>query len=242
MIGLRAVPCPPPLWFSGNAWVEGSMKSHRRILVASILALAACGDGNGPFRQVRSAAGAGGPEVSGSDHATSPPVHLMPESAGPTTRRDHPWLVLPAGPATPVADPVVQTSVGPQVGTTPYYQCVAVSKTSDATGAFNVYAFQQPAFNDYPKLSVWPDAYYVTFNMFNGNTFQGGRVCAFDRNAMLSGTAATQVCFQLSSAFGGLLASDVDGTIPPPAGSPNYAVSFGTNKLNVWKFHVDFVT
>ena len=29
-----------------------------------------------------------------------------------------------------------------------YWQCVAVSQTNDATGAFNVYAFQQPNFND----------------------------------------------------------------------------------------------
>ncbi len=50
-------------------------------------------------------------------------------------------------------------------GGPPFYQCVAVSTTSDATGSYNVYAFQQPNFNDYPKLGVWPDAYYVSYNM-----------------------------------------------------------------------------
>jgi hypothetical protein len=128
------------------------------------------------------------------------------------------------------------------VTTTPYLQCVAVSTTSDATGTWNRYAFQQPNFDDYPKLSVWPDGYYDTFNMFNGNTFVGGRVCAFDRASMLTGAAATQVCFQLSSSFGGLLASDLDGTTAPPAGEPNYVMNFGTNTLNVWTFHVDFAT
>ncbi len=68
------------------------------------------------------------------------------------------------------------------VSTTPYLQCVAVSTTSDATGTYNRYAFSQPNFNDYPKLGVWPDGYYVSFNMFNGNSFVGGRACAFDRS------------------------------------------------------------
>ncbi|PYX93849.1 MAG: hypothetical protein DMG67_03235 [Acidobacteria bacterium] len=133
-------------------------------------------------------------------------------------------------------------------GGPPFFQCVAVSTTSDATGSYHVYAFQQPNFNDYPKLGVWPDAYYVTFNIFT-NTFQGARVCAFDRAAMLSGAAATQVCFQLSSSFASLLPADLDGasgatgsTSAPPAGTPNFLVNFGSNSLRLWRFHVDFAT
>jgi hypothetical protein len=57
---------------------------------------------------------------------------------------------------------------------------------------------------------------------------------------MLAGTAATQQCFQLSSSFGGLLPSDLDGTTAPPAGSPNFFLNFGMNSLNLWKFHVDW--
>jgi hypothetical protein len=128
------------------------------------------------------------------------------------------------------------------VSTTPYLQCVAVSQTSDATGAFYRYAFPEPNFNDYPKLGVWSDGYYISFNMFNGNNFVGGRTCAFDRTAMLAGQAATQICFQLSTLYGGLLPSDLDGSTPPPAGSPNYFVAFDTNSLDLWKFHVDFAT
>jgi hypothetical protein len=128
------------------------------------------------------------------------------------------------------------------VSTTPYLQCVAVSTTSDAMGSYYRYAFQMPNFNDYPKLGVWPDAYYLSFNMFNGNTFVGARVCAFDRNSMLVGAAAAQQCFQLSSSFGGLLPSDVDGNTAPPAASPDYFLNFGTNSLNLWKFHVDWTT
>jgi len=59
---------------------------------------------------------------------------------------------------------------------------------------------------------------------------------------MLSGAAATQQCFQLSSSFGGVLPSDLDGATAPPAGSPNYLLNFGANTLNQWKFHVDWTT
>jgi IPT/TIG domain len=140
------------------------------------------------------------------------------------------------------------------VSTTPYLQCVAVSTTSDATGTYNRYSFSYGTvqFNDYPKLGVWPDAYYVSFNIFNnGSTFAGSKACAYDRASMLAGAPATQVCFQLSSSFGGLLPSDLDGASAslqsggvarPPAGSPNYFLNFGSNSLNLWKFHVDFAT
>ena len=128
------------------------------------------------------------------------------------------------------------------VSTTPYLQCIAVSTTSDATGTYNRYSFQYSNFDDYPKMGVWPDAYYETFNMFSGNTFLGADACAYNRAAMLTGASATQVCFQQSASVGGLLPSDLDGATQPPAGSPNYMVYFGTNNLNLYKFHVDFTT
>ncbi|HET7063934.1 MAG TPA: hypothetical protein VFI49_06620 [Rudaea sp.] len=127
------------------------------------------------------------------------------------------------------------------VAAKPYFQCVAVSQTSDATGAYNRYAFSYGSvFPDYPKMGVWPDAYYETFNMFNGNSFVGSKLCAYDRTAMLTGGAATQQCFQLTSSFGGVLPSDLDGSTPPPAGAPNYMLNFDSNSLNLWKFHVDW--
>ena len=130
------------------------------------------------------------------------------------------------------------------VTTTPFLQCVAVSQTSDATGAWYRYAFTQPNFNDYPKLGVWPDGYYVSYNMFNGNNFVGGRACAMERSKMLAGLPATQICFQLNNTFGGLLPSDLDGATPPPPGAPNTFVAFGNNSasLDIWKFQVDFTT
>ena len=132
------------------------------------------------------------------------------------------------------------------VSTLPYLQCVAVSQTSDATGAYNRYAFSygNTQFNDYPKMGVWPDGYYISYNIFNNaQTFAGSKVCALDRTKMLAGDpTATQQCFQLSTSYGGLLPSDLDGTTAPPVGSPNYFMNFGGNSLNLWKFHVNFAT
>ncbi|MEO6222230.1 MAG: hypothetical protein ABIP90_03200 [Vicinamibacterales bacterium] len=124
-----------------------------------------------------------------------------------------------------------------------YRQCVAISQTSDALGSWHRYAFSYTEFPDYPKLAVWPDAYYITFNMFGatGSSFTGGRVCAYDRAKMLNGLPASQVCFQ-STSYASPLPSDLDGKALPPAGSPNYVLSRGGSGLNLWKFKPNFVT
>ena len=119
-----------------------------------------------------------------------------------------------------------------------FWQCVAVSKTADATGAYNVYAFNYGTvqFNDYPKLGVWNNSYLITYNIFNnGSTFAGSKLCALDRTSMLAGAAATQICFQLSTAFGGELPADIDGNTAPPANSPAYFMEFGTNQLTMFQ-------
>src|SRR5262249_42854774 len=129
--------------------------------------------------------------------------------------------------------------------TGPFLQCVAVSTSADATGTYNRYSFSYTDFNDYPKLSVWPDAYYVTYNMFNPTktVFLGARVCALDRVQMLTGAAATQQCFDAGPTYFGILASDLDGSTPPPAGEPNLVVGLNTtSSLAYWKFHVDWTT
>ena len=61
-------------------------------------------------------------------------------------------------------------------------------------GTYARYAFPHDIFPDYPKIGVWPDAYYITFNMFNasGSGFVGPRICAVDRPKMLAGQPATQ--------------------------------------------------
>lgn len=130
-------------------------------------------------------------------------------------------------------------------------ECVAVSKNGDPTGEYWLYEFDfgSTDFNDYPKLAVWPDAYYATYNMF-GNTARGV-VCAMDRTNMLAGSAATQQCFD-DDGDGGLLAADLDGSTLPPGGSPEFVMQMSWNNFNtttanlsglkLWKFHVDFAT
>jgi hypothetical protein len=133
------------------------------------------------------------------------------------------------------------------VSSTPYMECIAVSTTNDATGSYNRYGFSfgNSNFPDYPKLGVWPDAYYMSFNIFlNGATFTGPEACAYDRTNMLAGNAASPMqCFQQSSSVNPILPSDVDGTTAPPSGEPNLFMTFGSSGvLELFKFHVDFTT
>jgi hypothetical protein len=142
---------------------------------------------------------------------------------------------------------------------TPGYLCVAVSTSSDAVnGGWNLYAFEVPTINvcgcrpmqDYPKWAVWPDGYYVSYNQgwdSNGNTlYEGAAACVVNRSAMLAGDAATMQCFQntTGTAYGSMLPADMNGSTPPPSGSPEYYASFDYNdaSLDVWQFHVNWTT
>src|SRR5438094_2444291 len=128
----------------------------------------------------------------------------------------------------------------------PTDECIAVSTTSDATGSFNRYDFHLGSnFFDYPHLSVWPDAYYMSMNVFNssGTAFLGPQPFAFDRAKMLLGLPAT---FVSTGVTGGsnedvYLPSDLDGVILPPVGAPASFVEFpSTGAYRVFHFHVDF--
>jgi hypothetical protein len=76
----------------------------------------------------------------------------------------------------------------------PTDECIAVSTSGDATGSYFRYDFHLGSnFFDYPHLGVWPDAYYMSMNVFNstGTAFLGPQPFAFDRARMLSGLTAT---------------------------------------------------
>ena len=138
--------------------------------------------------------------------------------------------------------------------TGPFYMSIAVSKTSDPTGAYYAYCFQMPGnlFPDYPKVGVWGDAYYMSANQFNatGTAYEGAGVYAFDRRKMLAGDpSASFIYFNVGTIDAnvfGLQPSNADGPLPP-IGTPNYFVylrglSLGdpSNDLRIFQFHADF--
>ena len=102
---------------------------------------------------------------------------------------------------------------------------------SDATGTYNRYGFHLGSnFYDYPHLSVWPDAYYMSMNVFNaaGTSYLGPQPFAFDRTAMLAWRArhfhqSRRPAWRSIAPF---LPADLDGSTLPPAGAPNTFVKF----------------
>ena len=138
---------------------------------------------------------------------------------------------------------ISQFAVSPRAA--PFFECVAVSQTADATGGYFRYAFSYNDFPDFPKFAVHPDAYYFTFNVFNAaaTAFVGARACAYDRTRMLQGLSATQQCATLAptSDFG-LLPSDPDGSSSVAPGSPNYMIAKRATALAMYKFKANFVT
>jgi len=138
----------------------------------------------------------------------------------------------------------------------PYYDCFAVSKTSDFLGGWNLYEF--PTFNsatdfpDYPKVGVWPDGYYVSHNDFrNLGPYVGAMPCAYDRVKMLAGDPnAGGVCF-LDDSNGTLfddsmLPSDIDSPNNlPPARTPNIfmgSIDNFSQDSNIYYYHFRFDT
>jgi len=131
----------------------------------------------------------------------------------------------------------------------PSHECVAVSTSSDAAGSYNRYDFDLGSafglnFYDYPKLSVWPDAYYMSMNVFDstGTAFLGPQPFALNRSAMLNGTSATIISTgKLTSSDDQLMPADLDGLNQPSSGAPNPFSEIGTNPAwRLWRFHVDF--
>ncbi|NUM43460.1 MAG: carboxypeptidase regulatory-like domain-containing protein, partial [Anaerolineales bacterium] len=126
--------------------------------------------------------------------------------------------------------------------------CYAVSQTGDPLGSYYLYEFGPlPDFPDYPKIGVWPDAYYMGTNSGFPNAYYA---YAFDRVKMLAGQPATY------QAFGGypnfMMPADVDGTTPPPAGTPGKFYTMldagypnhpaGVDRITFYEFDVDWTT
>jgi len=147
----------------------------------------------------------------------------------------------------------------------PFYNCVAISATSDPTGVYYRYAFKTQAdpeapaggtfFPDYPKYGVWKDSYILTTRDFGLVTGYGISVYALEKNKMINGQAkARAVQFFLDSNVvplelmgDGLLPADVDGKTKPKNDTPapivgtqddgaGYGATF--DALNIWNLDV----
>ena len=189
------------------------------------------------------------------------------------------WADFPIEDCTdPSGDPVVlydQTSdrwvltqfttrgLDPLTPTAPFYNCVAVSQTSDPTGAYYRYAFiTQPDledggyfFPDYPKYGVWRDTYIMTTRDFGFDDRYGISVYGLEKNKMVNGEPnARAVQFFLEDRVvplnligDGLLPPDLDGSTKPKNDVPapivgtqdnggGYGATF--DALNIWEFDV----
>ncbi len=132
----------------------------------------------------------------------------------------------------------------------PFYECIAVSKSGDpVSGGWWFYALRADTgnltgfLNDYPKLSVWSDGWYMSANMFGPSNF-AVRVWALDRAAAMNGDPLTEIHFDCTDlAFcASLLPANVRGSLPP-SGAPDYFANvMFPNSLNLWQFHADFAT
>jgi Big-like domain-containing protein len=128
----------------------------------------------------------------------------------------------------------------------PFWECVAVSRTADPSGPYARYGFKYTTFNDYPKVGVWPDAYYATYNTFlngaQGSPQVGIKFCAWERARMLAGEPVAEQCVDME--FGevsGMAPLDFDGALPPPPGAPGMAIGFHQNdSLVLYRYHVDW--
>ena len=118
-------------------------------------------------------------------------------------------------------------------GLGPAHTVVAVSKTPDPTGPFFVYDFPMPnnLMNDYPKLGIWPNGYYVSINQFGPPpeyTFEGAGVFALDRRRMLRGDSSASAAYvdlgKWTNQPSSLLPADLDGA-PPAEGTPHVFAS-----------------
>jgi len=153
----------------------------------------------------------------------------------------------------------------------PFFQCIAVSTGADPAGTYHLYEYQVSVdkLNDYPKLAVWPDGYYMSANQFANCRFEffgliltcdwaGPVAIVFERAQMLAGDpTARMIKFEVPPTnMGGLLPSHLSGFDPldplgtvPAAGTPNDFIQVDdgawfnpavADRLQIWPFRVDW--
>jgi hypothetical protein len=123
----------------------------------------------------------------------------------------------------------------------PYQECVAISQTEDATGAYFRYAFTVPSgrIGDYPHFGVWSDAYYMMAEGLGGSGF-AGLFAAMDRAKMLAGNPAATWQVIADSNEGGHMPADLDGFALPPTKAPGIFVSLHSDGMYIYRMKVSF--
>jgi uncharacterized repeat protein (TIGR01451 family) len=118
----------------------------------------------------------------------------------------------------------------------PYYECIAVSKTSDpVAGGWWLYPVRtddatHPWLNDYSKFGIWTDCLYMSANAFTGGgSFQGTLFASLSRADMYAGAALTSSIGYITNTTDPftMIPSHLGGQsgAAVPAGTPNYYVS-----------------
>jgi hypothetical protein len=136
----------------------------------------------------------------------------------------------------------------------PFRQMIAVSVTGDPTGAYFAYEFVMPnvRINDFPKIGMWSNGYYMATDEFLGSTFVGNGVFAFDREKMLAGDRAAGFIYlsiptDTPVRRRGFLPADADGLRAPPPDAPALFMTFTADEygdaadtLRIFEFDADF--
>jgi len=140
-----------------------------------------------------------------------------------------------------LADRWIATQFAIHTSNDTFWELIAVSQTGDPLGPYYRYAFEYPAFNDYPHFGVWHDGYYASFNMFeNGNNRAG--ISAFDRESMLEGDPDAEMVYYDMWGTMSMMPADMDGPAPPD-GAPNYFAhlkTWSTQDMEIYEFDVDW--
>jgi hypothetical protein len=127
----------------------------------------------------------------------------------------------------------------------PWGFVIMVSKTNDPTGQWYVYTFSIGSdFPDYPKYSLWSNAYYATSNDFpNAGAYTKSSIYAFDRIKMLNGDAtATMIRYSFSDASNKFLSVSpvtVQAGTPPAATDPGIFVYMNADEFTADATDVD---
>jgi len=139
------------------------------------------------------------------------------------------------------------------------HQCFAISQTPDPLGPYYVYDYlvTTNGINDYPKVALWPDGYYLAVREFLNSGAFTNAVIAYDRESMIQGLPAASVRFDVTDPslpyMDTVQPAHLEGRALPPAGAPEYLLHAADDETEgsspdpsqdfykLWAFHVDWV-